>query len=225
MQSILNHKQTLETGYSGSKASPLAIGATIAVHMAIGGLVWMLPPGTITKAVPDKIWVYFKKADTPPVVTQHDKKERPLQRRTEHEQETVVDTKTLSDADNRTTQDVLGNGEGNSGIDGGTGGSVVVHQPVLVIAVPDPKRLRDFQPEYPPAMIRAQTEGFATVRVHISAAGRVESVELIDTNDSAFWQATREQALKRWRFRPATRDGVAEPSDRVMTVRFRLADL
>ncbi|MFO1260500.1 MAG: energy transducer TonB [Sphingomonadaceae bacterium] len=227
MQSILNHKQTLETGYSGSKASPLAIGATIAVHMAIGGLVWMLPPGTMQKVVPPIIWVHFVKAPPPPKATpeQQDKKEQPLQRREETKQETLVDTKTLTDTDTHTTDEVLGNGGGNGGVGTGSGGATTLQQPVLVSAVPDPSRLRDFQPAYPPAMIRAQMEGYATVRVWISASGRVEQVELVDTNDSAFWKATRDQALKRWRFRPATRDGEAVASERVMTVRFRLADL
>lgn len=227
MQWILNNNRTIDTGYSGSRASPLAIGATIAVHMAIGGLVWILPPGTIQKVVPPIIWVHFVKAPPPPEVTpqRQDKKEQPLQRREETSKETVVDTNSLKDADTRTTDEVLGNGEGNGSVGSGAGGGTTLQQPVLVSAVPDPSRLRDFQPAYPPAMIRAQMEGYATVRVWISASGRVEQVELVDTNDSAFWKATRDQALKRWRFRPATRDGEAVASERVMTVRFRLADL
>lgn len=226
MQWILNHNHTIENGYSGSKASPLAIGATIAVHMAIGGLVWMLPPGTIQKVVPPIIWVHFEKASPPKVTPQRqDKKEQPLQRREETKQETLVDTKTLTDTDSRRTDEVLGSGDGNGGLGSGTGGGTTLQQPVLVSAVPDPSRLRDFQPAYPPAMIRAQREGYATVKVWISASGRVEQVELVDTNDSAFWKATRDQALKHWRFRPAKRDGEAVASERLMTVRFRLADL
>lgn len=224
MQSILNHNQTIQSGYTGGRMSPVAIVATVAVHLAIGGLVWMLPPGTIEKLKPDIIWITNIPAEKQPEVLQQDTKEQPLQRHTEAKQETIVDTKTLSDDDSRNTEQVLSNGNGG-GMDSTLDTKTVTHEPILVGAVPDPKRLTDFQPSYPSAMIRAQMEGFATVRVHINEAGRVETVELIDTNDSAFWKATREQALKRWRFRPATRDGVAIPSDRVMTVRFRLSDI
>ena len=224
MQWILNNNRTIDTGYSGSKASPLAIGATIAVHMAIGGLVWMLPPGTIKKITPPIIWVHFEKAPQEKEEPQRTvSKEQPFQRHQETKREAVVDTKTLTDPDNRTTEYVLGDGKG-SGTDV-LSDIKPIHEPVVVSAVPDPKRLRDFQPPYPPAMIRAQMEGYATVRVFIDAAGRVVSVELVDTSDSAFWKATRDQALKSWRFRPATRDGEAVSSERVMTVRFRLSDL
>ena len=51
------------------------------------------------------------------------------------------------------------------------------------------------------------------------------AVELIEATDPAFWEATRKQALKYWRFRPATRDGMPVTSDQIMTVRFRLADI
>lgn len=98
-------------------------------------------------------------------------------------------------------------------------------EPVLIAARPDPSRLGDFQPAYPASMIRQQVEGFAKVRVHIAISGRVDAVELIECTDEAFWKATREQALRRWRFTPATRDGIAIPAEQVMTVRFRLSDI
>ena len=85
MQWILNLNRTSEntyTGYTGSRASPFAVGATIAVHVAIGALVWMLPPGTLKDKVPDILWVHFEKAPPPKpeVVPQQDKKEQPFQR-------------------------------------------------------------------------------------------------------------------------------------------------
>lgn len=227
MQWILNLNRTSEntyTGYTGSRASPFAVGATIAVHVAIGALVWMLPPGTLKDKVPDILWVHFEKAPPPKpeVVPQQDKKEQPFQRHEETRRETVLATKTLADPDGKSTEEVLGGGGGSGtlGVD-----TQIIREPVVVSAAPDPKRIRDFQPPYPPAMIRAQVEGFATVKVYIDEAGKVISVELVDTNDSAFWKATQQQALKSWRFRPATRDGEPVASERVMTVRFRLADL
>ncbi|MDQ4420521.1 TonB family protein [Sphingobium sp. DEHP117] len=225
MQWILNNNRTIDTGYTGKRASPLAIGATIAVHVAIGGLVYMLPPGTIRDVVPDVIWITNVPVEKPKEEARQDKgKEQPLQRaaRTDKPVEPRIEP---LDPVGTAKDPPIGDPAGGGGAGSGAGTQTVEHQPVLVAAIPDPRRLPDFQPDYPAAMIRAQTEGYATVRVHISASGRVETVELIDTNDSAFWKATRKQALERWRFRPATRDGVAEPSEKVMTVRFRLSDL
>lgn len=92
--------------------------------------------------------------------------------------------------------------------------------PVLVDAKPDPRSV--FQPDYPPAERRAGAEGAVTVRVLIGADGRVKAVEQVRAASPAFFEATRRQALNRWRFAPATRDGVPVESWRVMTVRFVL---
>ena len=73
-------------------------------------------------------------------------------------------------------------------------------------------------------MIRAEMEGFATVRVLIGTDGRVKQVEAVKASDTAFLDATRKQALSKWRFLPATRDGEPVESWREMTVRFQLPD-
>ncbi|MEI9927866.1 MAG: TonB family protein [Sphingomonas sp.] len=72
--------------------------------------------------------------------------------------------------------------------------------------------------------LRAQREGTATVRVHIGADGRVVAVEQVRATSAAFFEATRRQALAKWRFRPASRGGIAEDSWRTMTVHFVLTD-
>lgn len=208
-------------GYTGGRASPTAIAAALAVHVGVAGVILMMPPEMIEKLKPDILWVYPvpPEAKPEPVVQPEEKAKQPLQR-TERREETVVPPDAADPF-------------GSQGFDpaGGGAGEQVIEptrpkvEPVFVQAVPDPKRMRDFQPDYPGAMIRAQIEGFATVRVFVGASGRVETVELVDTNNAAFWQATRDQALRHWRFRPATRDGMAVASERVMTVRFRLSDL
>ncbi|HEX7852832.1 MAG TPA: TonB family protein [Sphingobium sp.] len=96
--------------------------------------------------------------------------------------------------------------------------------PVMVQAKPDARFAGAFQPPYPAAMLRMQIEGKVTVRVTIGADGRVTDVALVSAIDPAFFEATKRQALSRWRFLPATRDGVPVPSERVMTVRFNLTD-
>ncbi|PVX31266.1 energy transducer TonB [Sphingomonas pokkalii] len=94
----------------------------------------------------------------------------------------------------------------------------------LVGANPDPRYLQDFQPEYPAQEMRAQRDGLVTLRVLIGADGRVKAVEPVSATSDAFFAVTKRQALGKWRFRPASRGGVAEESWKTMTVRFRIED-
>ncbi|NNM78344.1 TonB family protein [Sphingomonas sp. ID1715] len=95
-------------------------------------------------------------------------------------------------------------------------------QPVTVGAEPLPSAIRDFQPPYPSQLLRTGVEGKAVVRVLIGTDGRVKQVAIISADDPLFADATERQALRKWRFRPATRDGVAIESWKQMTVRFEI---
>lgn len=104
-------------------------------------------------------------------------------------------------------------------------GTDIIEQPrdpIFTAVSIDPRYARDFQPDYPPAMQRAQEEGKVTVRVIIGSDGRVTAVEKIFATTEAFWEAAKAQALRKWRFRAATRDGVPVTSEKVMTVHFQL---
>lgn len=94
--------------------------------------------------------------------------------------------------------------------------------PVLVTVGPeiDPAHRGDLQPSYPAAELRAEREGVVTVRVLIGADGRVHQVEQVSATSDAFFRATEGQALRRWRFRPATRGSVPVEAWRTMTIRF-----
>ena len=94
--------------------------------------------------------------------------------------------------------------------------------PVLTEAALDPRYAAALQPPYPPALARAGIEGRVTVRVLVGTDGRVEDVQQVSADDPGFFEATSRQARLRWRFRPATRDGVAIESWRTMSVRFTL---
>jgi protein TonB len=96
--------------------------------------------------------------------------------------------------------------------------------PALIGPTTDPRYAQDFQPEYPAQEMRAQRDGLVTLRVLIGADGRVTAVEPVSATSDAFFAVTRRQALGKWRFRPATRGGVAEESWKTMTVRFRIED-
>ncbi|MET0309732.1 MAG: TonB family protein [Sphingomonas sp.] len=94
--------------------------------------------------------------------------------------------------------------------------------PPLIGAAQDPRFVRDFQPEYPSSELRAQRDGQVRVRILIGIDGRVKAVEQVTATSTAFFEATKRQALGKWRFKPASRGGVPEESWKVMNVRFEL---
>ncbi|MBO9714142.1 energy transducer TonB [Sphingomonas sp.] len=98
----------------------------------------------------------------------------------------------------------------------------VVPPPPFVPAALDPRFAGLLQPDYPASEIRAEREGKVTVRVLIGTDGRVKQVEQVNATSPAFFDATRRQALGRWRFKPATRGGVPEESWQTKTVTFVL---
>lgn len=94
--------------------------------------------------------------------------------------------------------------------------------PVLREAAVDPRYAAALQPDYPAGERRAGNEGKVTVRVLIGTDGRVHQVERVSAASDAFFTATQRQAMSKWRFTPATRDGVPIESWRTMTVRFEM---
>lgn len=95
-------------------------------------------------------------------------------------------------------------------------------KPALVLAEVDPRFAATFQPDYPASEQRREVEGYAKVRVLIGVDGRVKAVEQISSDSPGFFEETRRRALAKWRFKPATRGGVAEESWKVMTVHFQI---
>ncbi len=96
--------------------------------------------------------------------------------------------------------------------------------PVIVAPGLDPRYAAALQPDYPAAERRMGNPGKVTVRVLIGADGRVKEVEPVSATSDAFFRATRDQALRRWRFHPGTRDGVPQPAWRTMSVTFVMQD-
>lgn len=117
---------------------------------------------------------------------------------------------------------------GTTALSGGDGGIAQIPslgtEPVFKGAQVNPRYSGSLQPAYPPGMIREDREGVVTVRVLIGIDGRVKAIEALKADAPAFLEATRKQALSKWRFLPATRDGEPVESWREMTVRFELPD-
>ena len=109
----------------------------------------------------------------------------------------------------------------------GAGGGAVVEPvkpppPVLTGIEIDPRYAANFQPIYPPAEQRAGRDGAVTLRVLVGVDGRVVRAEQVMATSEDFWRVTLRHALSRWRFKPATRDGIPHEAWRTMTVRFTL---
>ncbi|MEP9358984.1 TonB family protein [Sphingomonas sp. KR3-1] len=96
--------------------------------------------------------------------------------------------------------------------------------PAFFVARRDPRYADAFQPEYPAIELRGQRDGKVSVKVLVGADGRVKAVEQVSATSPAFFDATRRQALSKWRFKPATRGGVAEESWLTLSVTFRIQD-
>ena len=86
----------------------------------------------------------------------------------------------------------------------------------------DPRHAGDLQPAYPASERRAGREGRVTIRVLVGVDGRVKQAERIGATSEAFWQATLDRALAKWRFTPATRGGVPVEAWRKLSLTFVL---
>jgi protein TonB len=117
---------------------------------------------------------------------------------------------------------VIGTGPGPEIIKPGPGPEIIVDPPKpLPVRTTAQLAARDAaQPPYPRSLQADGIEGVAIVRVLVGTDGRVRAVESVRADDPLFFEATRDQALRKWRFKPATEDGRPIESWREMTVRF-----
>lgn len=98
----------------------------------------------------------------------------------------------------------------------------VIPKPVMVDAFIDPRYQNLLQPPYPPEEQRAGNSGRVVLRVLIGTDGRVKQVEKVSAASDAFFAAAQRQALGKWRFKPATKDGVPIEQWKTMSLRFVL---
>lgn len=221
--------QTMEAPrYGAGRRSPLGLGGTVAVHALVIGVFLLIPREVITTVF-----------DPPPLRTKHIPLTPPpppepvRQERTDSK----IDSKPLPQKPT-ITDPIVALPKGDPPLTGQPGAGTAIDSgptiilppadppraPVLTEPAIDPRALAAFQPDYPGAMIRQGMAGVVTVRVNISPEGRVSDIEKISATEESFWLATQRHALRKWRFRPATRDGVAVASTKILTVRFTLTD-
>lgn len=226
---VAAHHQEVMSGYGAQRRSPVALAGTVAVHALLVGAFLLLPKEVIRDVF-----------DPPPLTTTNiplpvpppeqpkpvERTEQPIETQPRPQEPIRIDpfvpltTPDSGISGRDTPQPFDGMGKGP------TVAPPVepAHVPVLTEASIAPGAMAGFQPDYPGAMIRQGLEGTVTVRVTISPEGRVTDIERISATDESFWLATQRHALRKWRFRAATRDGVAVSSSKVLTVRFTLTD-
>jgi protein TonB len=102
----------------------------------------------------------------------------------------------------------------------GTGSAVVT--PEISGVRLDPRRPLS-QPDYPPQLIRENAQGSVDVEVFVQPDGRVADARILKSSGyDAFDRNTLDEAKRRWRLVPATRDGVPVPQWYRLRVVFKL---
>lgn len=82
--------------------------------------------------------------------------------------------------------------------------------------------LNNPKPSYPPAALRQGIEGRVLVRVLVDANGQPAAVELAESSGSRLLDDAALETLRRWRFQPARRNGVAVAQEVRVPINFKL---
>ncbi len=85
-------------------------------------------------------------------------------------------------------------------------------------------RYRNLPPHYPAAAAQSGAEGTVQLVARIAPNGLPLSVGVVQTSGNADLDEEARRAVLLWRFRPASRDGLAVPYDYVVNVRFSLGN-
>lgn len=77
-------------------------------------------------------------------------------------------------------------------------------------------------PVYPSSAVAGKLEGTVVFTLTIGVSGKVDAVQLVRSSGHPVLDGAGEQGVRRWRFSPATRDGVRVVSKLTAPVEFRL---
>ncbi len=85
-----------------------------------------------------------------------------------------------------------------------------------------PEPVRKVDPRYVPDAVNERVEGIVRLAAVIRKDGHIDTVELLKHLDDRL-DRTAEEALAKWIFEPAHRDGTPVDVDAVFEIPFRLA--
>ena len=85
-----------------------------------------------------------------------------------------------------------------------------------------PRRNHSPQPRYPPEALAAGVTGRVLLRIRVGVEGRVTAVHVFRSSGVRSLDQAALEAVRRWRFEPATERGRAVASQAIVPVRFRI---
>lgn len=83
-----------------------------------------------------------------------------------------------------------------------------------------PQPIESPAPSYPREALRNGDSGTVLLRVHVGADGVPYAVDLVRSSRSRLLDRAATDAVRRWRFRPAQRDGQAVPGEVLVPIAF-----
>lgn len=89
-------------------------------------------------------------------------------------------------------------------------------------AIPQP--ISSPPPRYPQQALRMGVGGTVRVRVTVAADGSVDRLELAEGSDNRYLDRAALEAVRRWRFQPATRGGQPTAAEVVVPITFNLGN-
>jgi protein TonB len=96
--------------------------------------------------------------------------------------------------------------------------------PVIVGVRQDPRRPLT-KPAYPASDVRQGNEGKVELEIYVTPDGRIADARVLkSTGSPTLDQSAVDEAKRRWRMLPATRDGVPYAQWHRLVVAFNLAD-
>lgn len=86
----------------------------------------------------------------------------------------------------------------------------------------DPQPIARTQPDYPPQAFRNHEEGTVLVRVDVDANGTATNADVVKRSGSRDLDRAAMDAVRKWQFKPALKDGKAIASTVQVPVEFKL---
>lgn len=87
-----------------------------------------------------------------------------------------------------------------------------------------PRPVARLRPAYPPHARMRSIEGFVVVEFTVGPEGRTRDLAVISSFPEGTFEGAAEMAVKRWRFKPGTKDGKAVPVRIRQKIRFDLVE-
>ncbi|RDJ00414.1 energy transducer TonB [Dyella solisilvae] len=82
--------------------------------------------------------------------------------------------------------------------------------------------VRNVNPRYPTTAVRANQEGWVEVAFTITPEGNVDDVKVVDAEPRHVFDSAALEAVKRWKYQPATQDGAPVASQDKRRIVFKL---